>query len=107
MLAEVRGASWAPNKARVIDVPDTDMPRAAANRNVNAKGGAMPLAWPLPLTLRLAGDGSVSGSTAPITRAPLGAQEAPRTSASTSPFCSASASKKMRHSPSTALGSPR
>jgi 2-oxoglutarate dehydrogenase E1 component len=43
VLAEVRGASWAPNKARVIDVPD-DMPRAAANRNVNAKGGAMPLA---------------------------------------------------------------
>src|SRR4051794_36589254 len=42
VLAEVRGASWAPNKARVIDVPD-DMPRAAANRNVNAKGGAMPL----------------------------------------------------------------
>jgi 2-oxoglutarate dehydrogenase E1 component len=46
VLAEVRGASWAPNKARVIDVPDTEMPRMAANRNVNAKanGGAMPLA---------------------------------------------------------------
>ena len=28
MLAEVRGASWAPNGARVIDVPDTEMPRA-------------------------------------------------------------------------------
>ena len=25
VLAEVRGASWAPNKGRVIDVPDTDM----------------------------------------------------------------------------------
>ena len=45
VLAEVRGASWAPNGARVIDVPDTEMPRAAANRNVNAgKGTAMPLA---------------------------------------------------------------
>ena len=45
VLAEVRGASWAPNGARVIDVPDTEMPRAAANRNVNAgKGAAMPLA---------------------------------------------------------------
>jgi 2-oxoglutarate dehydrogenase E1 component len=46
VLAEVRGASWAPNQARVIDVPDTEMPRMAANRNVNAKanGGAMPLA---------------------------------------------------------------
>jgi 2-oxoglutarate dehydrogenase E1 component len=45
VLAEVRGASWAPNKARVIDVPDTEMPRAAANANVNAKAGtgAMPL----------------------------------------------------------------
>ena len=45
VLAEVRGASWAPNGVRVIDVPDTEMPRAAANRNVNAgKGAAMPLA---------------------------------------------------------------
>src|ERR1700759_4697514 len=45
VLAEVRGASWAPNGARVIDVPDTEMPRAAANRNVKADGGsAMPLA---------------------------------------------------------------
>src|SRR5205085_12016312 len=34
VLAEVRGASWAPNKARVIDVPATEMPRAAANRNL-------------------------------------------------------------------------
>jgi 2-oxoglutarate dehydrogenase E1 component len=37
VLAEVRGASWAPNGARVIDVPDTEMPRAAANRNVKAR----------------------------------------------------------------------
>src|SRR5690349_11360253 len=44
VLAEVRGASWAPNGARVIDVPDTEMPRAAANRNVKAGNGAMPLA---------------------------------------------------------------
>src|SRR5260221_2178740 len=45
VLKEVRGASWAPNGARVIDVPDTEMPRAAANRNVRANGGAaMPLA---------------------------------------------------------------
>src|SRR5215510_10551571 len=44
VLAEVRGASWAPNGARVIDVPDTEMPRAAANRNVKANGGAMPMA---------------------------------------------------------------
>src|SRR5690242_17159454 len=44
VLAEVRGASWAPNKARVIDVPDAEMPRLAANRNVKANGGAMPLA---------------------------------------------------------------
>src|SRR6187399_671925 len=38
VLAEERGASWAPNGARVIDVPDTEMPRAAANRNL--KDGA-------------------------------------------------------------------
>src|SRR6201990_3724835 len=46
VLAEVRGASWAPNQARVIDVPDTEMARSAAHRNVNAKanGGAMALA---------------------------------------------------------------
>ncbi len=44
VLAEVRGASWAPNGARVIDVPDTEMPRAAANRNVKAGNGTMPLA---------------------------------------------------------------
>jgi 2-oxoglutarate dehydrogenase E1 component len=47
VLAEVRGASWAPNGARVIDVPDSEMPRAAANLNVKAGNGAafaMPLA---------------------------------------------------------------
>src|SRR5260370_24081434 len=48
VLAEVRGASWAPNGARVIDVPDTEMPRAAANRNVKGNGAAAapPLAGP-------------------------------------------------------------
>jgi 2-oxoglutarate dehydrogenase E1 component len=44
VLKEVRGASWAPNGARVIDVPDTEMPRAAANRNVKVGAGSMPLA---------------------------------------------------------------
>jgi 2-oxoglutarate dehydrogenase E1 component len=43
VLAEVRGASWAPNGARVIDVPDTEMPRAAANRNLR-DGAAAPFA---------------------------------------------------------------
>jgi len=47
VLAEVRGASWAPNGARVIDVPDTEMPRAAANRNVKAGNGS---AFAMPLT---------------------------------------------------------
>jgi 2-oxoglutarate dehydrogenase E1 component len=46
VLAEVRGASWAPNGARVIDVPDTEMPRAAANRNLKGGNGA---AVPMPL----------------------------------------------------------
>ena len=66
VLAEVRGASWAPNGARGISVSGTSM-----------------------------------------TRAPLGAQDAPRTSASTSPRSSANASKKMRQSASTRLGSSR
>src|SRR3954469_15328430 len=43
-LAEGRGASGAPSQARVIDVPDTEMPRAAANRNIKANGGAVALA---------------------------------------------------------------
>ena len=64
-------------------------------------------AAPLPFTLRLAAGGRLSGSTAPMTCAPLGAHDAPRTSASTSLFCSPSASKKVRHSASTAFGSPR
>jgi 2-oxoglutarate dehydrogenase E1 component len=46
VLAEVRGASWAPNGARVIDVPDTEMPRVAANRNIKGGDGALP-AMPL------------------------------------------------------------
>lgn len=37
VLAEVRGASWAPNGARVIGAVDPDAVPAAANRNV--KGG--------------------------------------------------------------------
>src|SRR4030095_14709428 len=41
VLAEVRGASWAPNGARVIDVPETP---AAANRNVKGNGAAAALA---------------------------------------------------------------
>ncbi|HKV15459.1 MAG TPA: 2-oxoglutarate dehydrogenase E1 component, partial [Reyranella sp.] len=46
VLAELRGASWAPNGARVIDVPDTEMPRAAANLNIKGGNGevAMPFA---------------------------------------------------------------
>ncbi|MBS0520727.1 MAG: 2-oxoglutarate dehydrogenase E1 component [Proteobacteria bacterium] len=44
VLAEVRGASWAPHGARVIDVPDAEMPRRAAN--LNLRGGA---AVPMPL----------------------------------------------------------
>src|SRR5437870_1668073 len=42
VMAEVRGASWAPNAARVIDVPDTEMPRAAANRNLKGGNSAAP-----------------------------------------------------------------
>ena len=46
VLAELRGASWAPNGAKVIDVPDTEMPRAAANLNIKGGNGeaAMPFA---------------------------------------------------------------
>jgi 2-oxoglutarate dehydrogenase E1 component len=42
VLAEVRGASWAPNGARVIDVPEA-LP-AAAKRNVKGNGAAAALA---------------------------------------------------------------
>jgi 2-oxoglutarate dehydrogenase E1 component len=41
VMAEVRGASWAPkgapNGARVIDAPDPEMPRTAANRNLRSE----------------------------------------------------------------------
>ena len=37
VLAEVRGASWAPNGARVIDVPEVPV---AANKNAKANGAA-------------------------------------------------------------------
>ena len=37
VLAEVRGASWAPNGARVIDVPE---PPQAANKNVKGSGAS-------------------------------------------------------------------
>ena len=37
VLAEVRGASWAPNGARVIDVPEAPV---AANKNAHDKGKA-------------------------------------------------------------------
>lgn len=43
VLAEVRGASWAPNGARVIDVPAEAAP-AAANRNVKGNGHISPSA---------------------------------------------------------------
>jgi 2-oxoglutarate dehydrogenase E1 component len=46
VLAEARGASWAPRGARVIDVADTEMPRAAANLNLRRGNGAAP-AMPL------------------------------------------------------------
>ena len=38
VLAEARGASWAPNGARVIDVPEAPTP---ANRNVKGNGAAL------------------------------------------------------------------
>ncbi|HYX04058.1 MAG TPA: 2-oxoglutarate dehydrogenase E1 component [Reyranella sp.] len=45
VLAEVRGASWAPNGARVIGAVDPETLPSPANRNVKANGGAaMPLA---------------------------------------------------------------
>jgi 2-oxoglutarate dehydrogenase E1 component len=46
VLAESRGASWAPNGARVIGAADVEAPRAPANRNVKGGNGAaaMPLA---------------------------------------------------------------
>ncbi|UYN95744.1 MAG: 2-oxoglutarate dehydrogenase E1 component [Enhydrobacter sp.] len=47
VLAEARGASWAPRGARVIDVPDAELPRAAANRNLKAGNGAAAPAMPM------------------------------------------------------------
>mgnify|MGYP002629037262 CR=1 FL=1 len=46
VLAETRGASWAPNGVRVIGAADAEAPRPAANRNVKGANGAaaMPLA---------------------------------------------------------------
>ena len=47
VLAEVRGASWAPNKERVIGVVDPDTLPTAANRNVKGGKGAAAPAAPL------------------------------------------------------------
>ena len=44
VLAEVRGASWAPNGARVIGAVDPDSLPPAANRNVKGNGAAVPAA---------------------------------------------------------------
>ena len=46
VLAETRGASWAPNSTRVIGAADAETPRTPANRNVKGGNGAaaMPLA---------------------------------------------------------------
>ena len=51
MLAEVRGASWAPNGARVIDVPDAP---AAANKNTKTNGAAAALAGKSEADIRIA-----------------------------------------------------
>ena len=47
VLAEVRGASWAPNGARVIGAADPETPPAPANRNVKGGNGAARDAAPL------------------------------------------------------------
>src|ERR1700738_1714713 len=44
VLAEVRGASWAPNGAHVIGAVDPDSLPSPANRNVQASGAAAPAA---------------------------------------------------------------
>jgi 2-oxoglutarate dehydrogenase E1 component len=44
VLAEVRGASWAPNGAHVIGAVDPDSLPPAANRNVKGNGAALPAA---------------------------------------------------------------
>ena len=57
VLAETRGASWAPNGARVIGAADAEAPRAPANRNVkggNGTAAAMPLAGKTEAEIRAA-----------------------------------------------------
>ena len=44
VLAEVRGASWAPNGAHVIGAVDPDSLPSPANRNVKSNGAAAPAA---------------------------------------------------------------
>src|SRR6266446_2315471 len=44
VLAEVRGASWAPNGAHVIGAVDPETLPAPANRNVKGNGAAAPAA---------------------------------------------------------------
>src|ERR1700750_2604420 len=41
VLAEVRGASWAPNGAHIIGALDADSLPAPANRNVKGNGAAV------------------------------------------------------------------
>jgi 2-oxoglutarate dehydrogenase E1 component len=52
VMAEVRGASWAPNGARVIDVPEA--PPAAANRNVKGGNGTALIAGKSEAEIRAA-----------------------------------------------------
>jgi len=56
VLAEVRGASWAPHGARVIGAADAEAVRPAANRNVKGGNGAavMPLAGKSEAEIRAA-----------------------------------------------------
>ena len=57
VLAESRGASWAPNGARVIGAADAEAPKPAANRNVkggNGAAAAMPLAGRTEAEIRAA-----------------------------------------------------
>jgi 2-oxoglutarate dehydrogenase E1 component len=44
VLAEMRGASWAPNGAHVIGAVDPDSLPSPANRNVKSNGAAAPAA---------------------------------------------------------------
>ena len=57
VLAETRGASWAPNGARVIGAADVEAPRIPANRNVkggNGTAAATPLAGKTEAEIRAA-----------------------------------------------------